>query len=120
MAPLPSRAEAMIDNGQSHADVLRAGNGQQGFRRADGNTGEIVAEIARHLVGEQHRRAVLMGHERVMRTRFDTVAALRTTLEEERFTDGARGTQPIRSERRSRLLRGRIHMSGIFLCRFRD
>jgi len=120
VAPLPCRAQPMVDDRHPHPDVLDTGDRQQGLGRTGGDAREIVAEIARHLVGENYRRAIRMQHDRVMRAGFDTVAALRAAFQKQHLVHSPRRAQPIRPCWRRRRLRRRIHMCGIFLCRLRN
>jgi hypothetical protein len=43
MAPLSGRAEAMVDDGHPHVEILRCRDREQGFCRTGRNAGEIIA-----------------------------------------------------------------------------
>src|SRR5215831_18954581 len=113
MTPLSCRAEMMIDHRCAHPNILSTGDRQQGIRCTGCNARKIVAEIAGNLVGENHRRPVLLMKDyRSMRTGFDTVVALRTAFKKERLRDGTWRTQPICPQCGRRLVRNRLRMTG--------
>ena len=110
----------MVDHRQSHVNVLSAGDGQQCLGRAGGDAGDLVTEIARYLVGEQHRGTVCMQYERIVRTGFDAIAALGAALEKQRFINRPGRAQPVSPNGGSGFLGRRIRMGGIFFRRLRD
>src|SRR5262245_27935973 len=121
MTPLSCRAEPMIDHRRAHSDIVPSGDRQQGISCTGRNTRHIVAEMAGNLVGENHRRPVLLMKDyRSMRTGFDTVVALRTAFKKERLRDGTWRTQPICPQCGRRLVRNRLRMTGVFLRRLRN
>lgn len=119
MTPLPRSAEPMRNGRHPHADAVDCIHLQQRLRCAGGDAGKIFAQDTRRLIGENDRRAVLhMTHERARFAGLDTVAAFCTAVEEERFIDGARRPQPIRSAWKYRGHRHRILLFGKFLRGF--
>src|SRR5262249_48381673 len=121
MTPLSCRAEMMIDHRCAHPNIVPRGDRQQSICCTGCNARKIVAEIAGNLVGENHRRPVLlMKDNRSMGTGFDAIVALRTAFKKERLRDSTWWTQPIRPQCGSRLFRNDLRMSGVFLRRLRN
>ena len=119
MASLPRGAELVRDCRKTHSYLLASIHRQQRFCGTSRYTGNILAEMARHVIRKNHRCPVLrMKRNRLVRTDFGAVAALCASLQEEYFVDSARRTQPVSSHRwRRRLFRYALMAFGKFPCR---
>ncbi len=119
MTPLPRRTDAMRNDGEAHSYLIGPSDREQRLRGTSRDAGDIVAEIARHLIRKNDRCSVLLVEgDRSVRTDLGAVAALRASLQEQCFVSGTGRTQPIRAHRRSRLFRHDLLVFGKFLCRF--
>ncbi len=121
MAPLPCRTRAMRHGRKPHPNLEGIGHRQERICRTGSNAGEIFTELTGNLVGKNHRRAVgEITDDGTGGTGFDAIRASRAALKKHRFVDGPRGTQPVRPDRGSRLLAGRILVDGKLPRSFRN
>lgn len=101
MAALAGRTEPMRNHREPHANILHPLHGGERLRAAGGDTGEIIAEVAGYLIGEDDRRAVApIECDGSVGTGLGAIRAARAALEKESFFDRARRTEPVRSRRR--------------------
>lgn len=121
MTPFSRGAQAMRHDRGPHINRGRTFDGQQRIGRTGGDARKILAQIARSVIRENDRRAVLlMKHDGAVRTGFDAIIALRATIEKQRFLDRSGRTQPVGPHGRRGRLGNRLGMLGKLLRGFRD
>src|SRR3989454_11742257 len=114
------------DHRHPHAHFRAVSHWKQGFSLAGRDTGKILAQITRGLVGKNDRiagRDILL--DASVRTRRQAVTTTRTAVQEELFGDRPRRPQPIRPDLDRRLLgtglrRGLFLLLVVFVDSFAD
>lgn len=120
MTTLASRANTVRHRCHTHPHVKTIGNRQERLGRTSGNTGKIVAQFACDLIRKNDRRTVRhIAHDRSRRAYFNAIATACAPFKKHCLIDSTRGTQPVCSHRRGRLLAGRVLMSCKFPRRLR-
>ena len=100
VAPLTGRTESMGHRGQAHPDLRTIGNGEQGVGRAGLDAGGIVAQIARHLIGVDHRSAVSgMEADAAVGAGLGAILTARASLQKQRLFHGSGRSKKIRPRR---------------------
>ena len=105
MATLSRRARTLGYQSHAHANVAAIRNSRKGLGFTGGNTGQILAQLTGHDIGENDRRTVaLIKHDGPMGTSFGTITASSTALEKKGLPDCSRRPEPVRPDRRRSLL----------------